>query len=117
MTTNALGKLCSIEAETADVVGYLMIGFTGSCTNAFYLNQTCQTYPLRTDITQVVKNRYSSSGEAIAKRCCEAQIASVFGCDVYTKRCSLLSREVDLFVETFLISLDSHLIIILTLNN
>jgi hypothetical protein len=68
MTTNALGKLCGIEAEAADVVSYLLIGLACSCANPFYLNQTFQTYPLGTDITQIVKDRYSSSGDAIAKR-------------------------------------------------
>jgi hypothetical protein len=68
-----------------------MIGLACSRTKAFYLNQTCQTYPLGINASQVVKNRYSSSRDAIAKRCCEAQIASTLGCDVYTKRCCLLS--------------------------
>jgi hypothetical protein len=68
MTTNALGELCGIEAEATDVVSYLLIGLACSCPAPFYLNQTFQTYPLGTDITQVVKNRYSSSRDAIASR-------------------------------------------------
>ena len=43
MTTNALSELCSIEAEAADVVSYLLIGLACSCTNAFDLNQALQT--------------------------------------------------------------------------
>jgi hypothetical protein len=117
MTTNALGELCGMEAEAADVVSYLLIGLACSCPNAFDLNQTCQTYPLGTDITQVVKNRYSSSRDAIAKRCCEAQIAPAFSADVNTNRCGLLSVELDLLIEAFLIGFDGDYIIIATLYN
>ena len=108
MTTNALGELCGIEAETADVVSYLLVELACSCPNAFDLNQTCQTYPLGTDITQVVKNRYSSSRNAIA---------SAFSADVNTNGCCLLGVELDLLVEAFLIGFDRDYIIIATLYN
>ncbi len=108
MTTNALGKLCGIEVEAADVVSYLMIGLACSRTCSFYLNQTCHTYPLGINASQVVKNRYTSSGDAIA---------SAFRCDVYTKGCRLLTSQLDLFVETFLITLNRNYIIITTLND
>jgi hypothetical protein len=117
MTTNALGELCGIEAETADVVSYLLVGLACSCTKAFDLNQACQTYPVGTDITQVVKNRYSSSRDTIAKRCCEAQIAPSFSADVNTNGCCLLGVELDLLVEAFLIGFDGDYIIIATLDN
>ena len=106
MTTNALGKLFSIEAEATDVISYLLIGLASSCPNAFDLNQTFETDPLGTDITQVVKHRYCSSRDAIA---------SAFSADVNTNRRCLLSVELDLFVETFLISFDGDDIIIATL--
>jgi len=108
MTTNALGEVCGIEAEAADVVSYLLIGLACSCTNAFDLNQTFQTYPLGTDITQVVKNRYSSSRDAVAP---------TFSADINTNRYRLLSVELDLLIEAFLIGFDSDYIIIATLYN
>ncbi len=108
MTTNALGEVCGIEAEAADVVSYLLIGLACSCTNAFDLNQTFETYPLGTDITQVVKNRYSSSRDAVAP---------TFSADINTNRCRLLSVELDLLIEAFLIGFDSDYIIIATLYN
>ena len=106
MTTNALSKLCSMEAKAADVVSYLFIGLACSCTCAFDLNQTLETYPLGTDIIEVIKNRDSSSCDAIAP---------AFGAGVNTNRCCLLSVELDLLVETFLISFDRDYIIIATL--
>ncbi len=115
MTTNALSKLCSMEAKAADVVSYLFIGLACSCTCAFDLNQTLETYPLGTDIIEVIKNRDSSSCEAIAKRCCEAQIAPAFGAGVNTNRCCLLSVELDLLVEAFFIIFFRDYIIIATL--
>jgi hypothetical protein len=108
MTTNALGKLSSIEAEATDVVSYLLIGLASSCANAFDPNQTLETDPLGTEIIQVIKNRYSSSREAIAP---------AFSADVNTNRSCLLSVELDLFVETFLIGFDRDYIIIATLYN
>jgi hypothetical protein len=108
MTTNALGEVCGIEAEAADVVSYLLIGLACSCTNAFDLNQTFETYPLGTDITQVVKNRYSSSRDAVAP---------TFSADINTNRYRLLSVELDLLIEAFLIGFDSDYIIIATLYN
>jgi hypothetical protein len=108
MTTNALGELCGIEAETADVVSYLLVGLACSCTKAFDLNQACQTYPVGTDITQVVKNRYSSSRDTIAP---------AFSADVNTNGCCLLGVELDLLVEAFLIGFDGNYIIIATLYN
>jgi hypothetical protein len=97
-----------MEAEAADVVSYLLVGLACSCTRTFYLNQTCQTYPIGTDITQVVKNRYSSGREAIAP---------AFSADVYTNGCDVLSVKLDLLVETFLIGFDGNHIIIASLNN
>src|SRR4028119_1140878 len=117
MSANALGELCGMEAEAADVVSYLLIGLACSCPNPFYLNQTFQTYPLGINATEVIKNRYSSSCEAIAKRCCEAQIAPALSANVNTNRGCLLSVELDLCVETFLIGFDRHHIIIATLDN
>jgi len=108
MTTNALGELCGMEAEAADIVSYLLIGLACSCTNAFDLNQTFETYPLGTDITQVVKNRYSSSRDAIAP---------AFSADVNTNRCRLLSVELDLLIKAFLIGFNGDYIIIATLYN
>ena len=106
MTTNTLGKLSSIEAEATDVVSYLLIGLACSRPAPFYLNQTCQTCPFGTDITQVVKHRYSSSCEAIAP---------ALSANVNTNRSCLLSVELDLCVETFLIGFDRDYIIIATL--
>ena len=106
MTTNALSELCSMEAKTTDVVSYLLIGLACSCTCAFDLNQTLETYPLGTDIIRVIKNRDSSSRDAIAP---------AFSAGVNTNRSCLLSVELDLLVETFLISFDRDYIIIATL--
>ena len=108
MTTNALGELCGIEAETADVVSYLLVGLACSCSKAFDLNQACQTYPVGTDITQVVKNRYSSSRDTLAPS---------FSADVNTNGCCLLGVKLDLLVEAFLIGFDRDYIIIATLDN
>src|SRR5919199_2448956 len=107
MTANALGKLSSIETEATDVVSYLLIGLACSCPNAFDLNQTFETDPLGTDITQVVKHRYCSSRDATAP---------AFSADVNTNRGCLLSVELDLFIETFLIGFNGDDIIIATLS-
>jgi len=108
MSTKALSELCGMEAEATDVISYLLIRLACSCTNAFDLNQTLETYPLGTDIIEVIKNRYSSSRDAIA---------SAFSADVNTNRCCLLSVELNLLVETFLVGFDRDYIIIATLYN
>lgn len=105
MTANALGKLSSMETEAADVVSYLFIGLACSCTCAFDLNQTLETYPLGTDIIEIIKNRDTSSRDAIA---------SAFSANVNTNRGCLLSVELDLLIETFLIGFDGDDIIIAT---
>jgi hypothetical protein len=97
-----------MEAEAADVVSYLLIGLACSCPNAFYLNKTFETYPLGINATQVIKNRYSSSCDAIAP---------ALSANVNTNRGCLLSVELDLCVETFLIGFDRYHIIIATLDN